>query len=142
MSECPREQITQSFHQINPIDQIFQRHGTERKVYSVAGPTHFGVMIGSTVCLYACTYNHMNLILLMLGHIAWGVVIRGFMIVIHDSLGGMEVATGNSANTVFGVILRAANKYRVPSRVRGDHGGENVATFMEWFQGEKRDSYI
>ena len=57
---------------------------------------------------------------------------------------GMEAATNNNASTVFGVFLRATNKYGVPSRIRGDHGGENVdvAAFMEWFRSGTRGSYI
>lgn len=46
--------------------------------------------------------------------------------------------------TVLNLFLSAADIYGVPSRVRGDHGVENirVAAWMEAFRGERRGSYI
>lgn len=42
------------------------------------------------------------------------------------------------------VFAEGITNYRVPSRVRGDHGTENieVAAFMEEFRGPGRGSYI
>lgn len=46
--------------------------------------------------------------------------------------------------TVLDLFLRAADVYGVPSRLRGDHGVENIqiATWIENFRGTLRGSYI
>jgi hypothetical protein len=48
------------------------------------------------------------------------------------------------AQTVMDVLLAAAEVYSVPSRMRGDHGVENlvVAAFMVEVRGTCRGSYI
>lgn len=46
--------------------------------------------------------------------------------------------------TVLNLFLAAADAYGVPSRLRGDHGVENlyVAVWMEEYRGTRRGSYI
>ena len=57
---------------------------------------------------------------------------------------GLRVNTNNRAETVLNLFLEATEKHGVPSRVRGDHGTENVevARWMIEFRGEGRGSYI
>lgn len=57
---------------------------------------------------------------------------------------GLRASNNNRASTVLDVFLGAAERYGVPSRVRGDHGTENllVAEYMERFRGWYRGSYI
>ena len=71
--------------------------------------------------------------------------------VIHGGIDGysrlivyMDVNTNNRAKTVFEAFLPATEHYGVPSRVRCDHGVENldVAAFMIMYRGENRGSCI
>ena len=56
----------------------------------------------------------------------------------------LNVAANNRASTVFSAFLPATERFGVPSRVRCDHGGENmeVAAFMIMYRGENRGSCI
>lgn len=57
---------------------------------------------------------------------------------------GIRAHNNNRADTVLGLFLDAISVHGTPSRVRGDHGTENVkvAEWMEENQGEGRGSYI
>lgn len=57
---------------------------------------------------------------------------------------GIRVSNNNRAETVLDLFLDAINEHGVPSRVRGDHGTENldVAAWMEEMRGIERGSYI
>lgn len=57
---------------------------------------------------------------------------------------GIRVSNNNRAHTVLDLFLEATSSHGVPSRVRGDHGTENlrVAECMEDRRGVERGSYI
>ena len=57
---------------------------------------------------------------------------------------GMKASTNNRASTVMNLFMDAKDKYGLPSRVRGDHGGENIniATYMVMMQGTHRGSFL
>jgi hypothetical protein len=57
---------------------------------------------------------------------------------------GLCVSTNNRASTVMDLFREAVTSYGVPSRVRGDRGGENfkVAEWMTDRQGLNRGSFI
>ena len=56
----------------------------------------------------------------------------------------IKAHNNNRADTVLGLFLGAISVHGTPSRVRGDHGTENVrvAEWMEENQGTGRGSYI
>jgi hypothetical protein len=56
----------------------------------------------------------------------------------------LRASDNNFASTVLQLFLDASGVYGVPSRLRGDHGLENllVAAWMEEFKGTRRGSYI
>jgi len=78
------------------------------------------------------------------GLIRWGIVIHGFIDGYSRFITGLQASSNNSANTVLQLFLSATSVYGVPSRLRGDHGTENilVAAFMEERRGLRRGSYI
>ena len=56
----------------------------------------------------------------------------------------MQAHNNNRADTVLDLFLNGVHLYGLPSRVRGDHGVENVqvAAFMEHHRGSGHQSYI
>ena len=57
---------------------------------------------------------------------------------------GLRASTNNYASTVLDLFLDAQAEYGIPSRMRGDRGGENieVATYMVAVQGPNRGSFM
>ena len=85
-----------------------------------------------------------SLILSLPGLIRWGIVIHGFIDGYSRLIVGLRASDNNSSQTVLDLFLEAARTYGVPSRMRGDHGTENlqVAAWMLENCGERRGSYI
>ena len=56
----------------------------------------------------------------------------------------LKCSTNNRKETVEGLFLQAVDKYSWPSRVRTDHGGENVLVWerMIAFRGHDRGSAL
>ena len=71
-------------------------------------------------------------------------MIHGFIDGYSRLITALKASPNNFAQTVLDLFLEAATKYGVPSRLRGDHGVENllVAAWMEQHCGERRGSYI
>lgn len=81
---------------------------------------------------------------LLLGLIRWGIVIHGFIDGYSRLITGLRASNNNRGETVLDVFLAATRIYGVPSRLRGDHGVENIiiAAWMEANRGACRGSYI
>ena len=52
--------------------------------------------------------------------------------------------TNNRASTVLALFLRAVKEWGIPSRVRGDRGGENIdiAVWITKYRGAGRASFV
>ncbi|KAL5525461.1 hypothetical protein ACEPAF_9331 [Sanghuangporus sanghuang] len=76
--------------------------------------------------------------------IRWGLVIHGFIDGFCRTITGLRASNNNKAQTVVKLFLDATRSYGIPSRVRGDRGGENidVARLMIFLRGENRASFI
>ncbi len=76
--------------------------------------------------------------------IRWKIVVHGFIDGYARFITGIRAHNNNRAETVFQLFLHLMQHHGLPSRVRGDHGGENVlvARYMEEARGPDRGSYI
>lgn len=71
-------------------------------------------------------------------------MIHGFIDGYWQFITGLQTSSNNKAHTVLDLFLGAAQIYDVPSRLRGDHGVENllIAAWMDLHRGERHGSYI
>lgn len=78
------------------------------------------------------------------GLIRWKIVIHAFIDGYSRLVLGIRAGTNNRASTVLALFEDITASFGVPSRVRGDHGTENllVAAMMEHVRGADRGSYI
>ena len=120
-----RRRIRESLHRVRGSDaslhpRIFSR------TYSVPGPNHLWHVDG----------NHKM--------IRWRLVIHGGIDGFSRLITYLKCSNNNKADTVSGYFLQATEEYGIPSRVRSDHGDENVGIwrFMEEVRGPNRGSYI
>ncbi|VDB89332.1 unnamed protein product [Peniophora sp. CBMAI 1063] len=119
--------IRGSLRRVDPIGQKLREHITvKRREYHVPGPNHLWHADG-----------HHKLI-------RWGIVIHGFIDGYSRTVTGLRAGNSNSASTVLKVFKEATDQYGIPSRVRGDRGGENrdVAIVMILVQGPDRASFL
>ncbi|KAG6849056.1 hypothetical protein H0H93_011639 [Arthromyces matolae] len=122
----PRARIQEALLRIDPVRRVFERIRIRRREYSVPGP------------MYLWHHDGQH------GLIRWGIVIHGFIDGYSRLITGLRAHNNNSAQAVLDLFLEACQKYGVPSRVREDHGLENlfVAAWMEQNLGSGRGSYI
>ncbi len=98
----------------------------QRRGYSVPGPN----------ALWHLDGNHKL--------IRWRLVIHGAIDGFSRMITFLKCSGNNRSETVVSHFLEAIGEYGIPSRVRTDHGGENVKVwhYMEEVRGENRSSYI
>ena len=86
-----------------------------------------------------------------LWHMDSNLQLRHWRMCIHGCIDGfsrciiyLDVHNNNRASTVLTSFQRSTNEWGVPSRVRADNGGGNVAVrdFMVFFRGEIRGSFL
>lgn len=107
----------------------------------------YGTMMASTVCRNKpCrSIQILNAAILFKGLIKFGFVTHAFIDGYSRYVVGLRVNNNNRAQTVLDLFSDAREQNRsTPSRVRGDHGTENlyVAQWMEEHGGPDRGSYI
>ncbi|KAG6894990.1 hypothetical protein C0992_003632, partial [Termitomyces sp. T32_za158] len=123
----PRQRIIDSYSRvIGPTTSMFAPRRIQRRVYSVPGPNS----------LWHHDGQH--------GLIRWKIVIHAFIDGFSRLLLGIRAHNNNRADTVLKLFEDIAAAFGYPSRVRGDHGTENllVAARMEEVRGTGRGSYI
>src|ERR1700691_6185230 len=74
----------------------------------------------------------------------WKIIIHAFIDGFSRFVTGIRASNNNHSQTVYNLFLDLIDTHGIPSRVRGDHGIENllVAAFMEGIRGTARGSYI
>ena len=97
-----------------------------RRTYSVAGPNAIRHLDG----------NHKL--------VKWKYVIHGGIDGFSRTITFLRCSTNNLSDTVLQCFVEATREYGSPSRVRTDHGGENVGVweYMEALRGTERNSFI
>ncbi|TFY51120.1 hypothetical protein EVJ58_g10727 [Rhodofomes roseus] len=143
--QIPRTRIRESLLRIDPVHRVFDRIRIRRRKYQVAGPNalwhHDGQHGALFYQIFAGVGSHTHG---PAGLIRWKIVIHGFIDGYSRLIAALRAHNNNRAATVLLLFLMAAYLFGVPSRVRGDHGVENlaVAEWMETNRGGQRGSYI
>ncbi|KAL7279789.1 hypothetical protein ACG7TL_002586 [Trametes sanguinea] len=123
----PRRRIDEAYIRVRGVPSSFGvRNRIVRRTYSVPGP----------LSLVHHDGQH--------GLIHWKLVIHCFIDGYSRHVLGIRVHDNNRASTVLDLFLDCVSTHGTPSRVRGDHGTENlgVAQWMEEQRGAERGSYI
>ncbi|XP_062870184.1 uncharacterized protein LOC134332458 [Trichomycterus rosablanca] len=123
----PRRKVREMMVRINPMATARRwSSAVSRRVYHVPYPNSLWHIDGN-----------MRLI-------RWGFVVHGGIDGCSRLITYLNCSTDNRASTVLFHFLKATGLYGLPSRVRSDHGGENlqVALLMNLVQGIERRSHI
>lgn len=123
----PRWRLRASMHRVDPEGIERRKHvTTQRRIYDVQGPHHLWHIDGNHKLIF---YN----------------------LVVHAGMDGFSrtvvfcrCSDNNRATTVLRTFTEATIKYGIPSRIRTDHGGENVlvADYMLENRGYGRHSVL
>lgn len=123
----PRQQVRDSIDRVDH-DGKEQRKIKRivRRVYTVPGPLH----------LYHCDGHHKL--------VKYGIVTMGCIDGFTRYIPYLCAVTNNRSSTALRLFRRGCEQFGLPSRVRGDRGGENVkiADLMIAHRGPHRGSYI
>ncbi|KAL0066100.1 hypothetical protein AAF712_006932 [Marasmius tenuissimus] len=123
----PRSRVQASYLRVVGLPtQSFGVRRITRRIYTVPGPNS----------LWHHDGQH--------GLIKYKIVIHAFIDGFSRFVTGIKAHNNNRADTVLDLFVNAVQTHGSPSRVRGDHGTENVmvAEFMETTKGTGRGSYI
>ncbi|KAK7051234.1 hypothetical protein VNI00_004734 [Paramarasmius palmivorus] len=123
----PRSRVEASYARVVGLPlQSFGVRTIMRRIYTVPGPNS----------LWHHDGQH--------GLIKYKIVIHAFVDGFSRMVTGIKASTNNRADTVLDLFLEAIEVHGCPSRVRGDHGTENlrVAEFMNTVKGPDRGSYL
>lgn len=122
-----RYRIRSALHRIDPLGALLRRHQPiSRRSYTVPGPNSLWHVDG-----------HHSLI-------RWGFVVHGGIDGYSRLIVYLYCSNNNRSDTVLELFRSATTTFGVPSRVRSDHGGENVGIceFMVTVRGVGRASHI
>ncbi|KAL8283266.1 hypothetical protein RQP46_006044 [Phenoliferia psychrophenolica] len=123
----PRDLVRHFSRQLRPIRNLLDDDSLPtRNVYSVAGPNS--------------VWHHDGQHELVL----FGIVVHAFVDGFTRLVTCIRASSNNRADTVLEIFLEGVDEYGIPSRLRGDRGGENVrvAIWITDRRGIGRGSYL
>lgn len=124
----PRDQIRKALRHLRPLPTPFgaKKEKIKRRKYKVSGPGSMWHLDGQHEL------------------IMFGIVVHGITDGHTRAVVGLKAATNNTAATFFLLFIAACLKYGVPSRMRGDRGGENliIAAWLCLHRGVGRGSFL
>ncbi len=143
--DIPQARITASYERVHGAPAIFGDRQIHRQAYRVPGPMSLAHMDGQhgDIQMFHTVCDNC-LILIISGLIRYKIVIHCIIDGFSRFVLGIGVHNNNRAATVLQLFMHACDEHGVPSRVRADHGVENVdvARFMEDVRGQNRGSFI
>lgn len=143
-----RKLVRASIRRVTGVPAQFGRQPIRRREYRVPGPGslwHHDGQHGTYCAPFApCVYASHPFSCYLLGLIRWKIVIHAFIDGYSRFVLGIRASNNNRAETVETLFREIIHVHGAPSRVRGDHGVENVlvARLMETLRGTGRGSYI
>lgn len=139
----PRERIAASYLRVHGTPGRFGERSIHRRPYNVAGANSLWHHDGQHGIIPFPIMFHASLTIRP-GLIRFKIVMHAFTDGKSRYVTGIRASNNNRAETVLEVFIDAVDEHGLPSRVRGDHGTENVlvAQFMEEARGVSRGSYI
>ena len=140
------QRVRESQSRVDPEGTMLRRlQQTQRRKYSVPGPQHLWHMDGNHKLIRS---NFINLYWFSndyhVLYFRWKFIIHGCIDGYSRLIVYLKCTSNNRADTVLNLFQEAVQLHGLPSRVRGDRGGENVsvADFMIQQQGTGRGSFI
>jgi hypothetical protein len=140
----PEHRVRDSLTRVNGTPGTFGGRRVHRRRYKVAGANSLWHHDGQHGRYFLCLSWLGLWLRCRPGLIRWKIVIHAFIDGKTRLLVGIRAHNNNRAATVLALFLDCISVHGTPSRVRGDHGTENVkvAEWMEENRGRGRGSYI
>ena len=136
--------VRDSLTRISGVPGVFGGRRVHRRRYKVAGANSLWHHDGQHGIVQPSALSQSHKTKIDIGLIRWKIVIHAFIDGKSRLVVGIQAHDNNRAATVLTLFLNSVSVHGTPSRVRGDHGTENVrvAEWMEENRGGGRGSYI
>ncbi|XP_067653272.1 uncharacterized protein [Haliotis asinina] len=128
-------------------DGVCVQRSRVRTVLATGDPVGTATRWGRTVARRTYSVPSPNSLWHMDAHMKlnrWSLITHGFVDGFSRYITALECTDNNKADDVLRMFVQASDKYGLPSRVRSDHGMENikVAYAMNLIRGHQRASHI